>query len=49
MIEDLKKYDYVITDRYVSANMIHQASKISDEKEIEDFLNWLEDLEYGIF
>lgn len=49
LIEDLKKYDYVITDRYVSANMIHQASKISDEKEIEDFLNWLEDLEYGIF
>ncbi|MDR2640554.1 MAG: hypothetical protein LBC61_04505 [Candidatus Peribacteria bacterium] len=47
--EDLKNYDYIISNRYVSANMIHQAGKIKDKKEREEFLNWLEDLEYNIF
>ncbi len=44
-----KKYfdDYVIImDRYVTSNMVHQASKIDDEKEKDKYLNWLEDLEY---
>lgn len=47
--KDLEVYDYIISNRYVSANMIHQAGKIIDKKEREDFLNWLEDLEYNIF
>lgn len=46
---DLSKYDYVITDRYVSWNMIHQAGKISNIEERELFLEWLEDLEFNIF
>jgi dTMP kinase len=29
--------------------MIHQAGKITDKKEKEEFLNWLEDLEFEIF
>jgi hypothetical protein len=29
--------------------MIHQAGKISDKKEKFEFLDWLEELEYGIF
>lgn len=36
----------VIADRYVTSNMIHQASKISDETEKENFLKWLSDFEY---
>ena len=47
--EDFKNYDYVISNRYVSANMIHQAGKISDKQERDEFLDWLEELEYGIF
>lgn len=39
----------VISDRYVSANMGHQAGKIEDLAERDRFLAWLEDLEYGIF
>jgi len=45
-----KKYidDYIIiTDRYVTSNMIHQASKIEDIKEKDEYLRWLIDLEYN--
>ena len=36
----------IVTDRYVTSNMIHQASKIKDLDEKKQYLNWLEDLEY---
>lgn len=39
----------VISNRYVSANMGHQAGKIRDPRERRKFLDWLEDFEYGIF
>lgn len=47
--EDFEKYDYIISNRYVSASMIHQTWKISWEKESKEFLDWLYDLEYNIF
>jgi len=46
---DLEEYDYIISNRYVSASMIHQAGKIENIKEREKFLDWLYDLEYNIF
>ncbi len=46
--KSLKKYDYIISNRYVSANMIHQAGKIKDKKEKKEFLEWLVDLEFNI-
>lgn len=46
---DFDKYDYIISNRYVSASMIHQAGKIQDKKERQEFLEWLSDLEYNIF
>ena len=46
---DFHKYDYIISNRYVSASMIHQAGKIKDIKERQEFLDWLSDLEYNIF
>ena len=42
-------YDYIVSNRYVSASMIHQWGKIQDSWEREKFLHWLEDLEYNIF
>ena len=42
-------YDYVISNRYVSANMIHQWWLIDDVSKRKEFLYWLEDLEYNIF
>lgn len=39
----------VVSNRYVSANMGHQAGKIKNKTEREKFLRWLAELEYGIF
>lgn len=38
----------VLSNRYVTSNMGHQAAKISDPVERMKFLDWLEELEYGI-
>ncbi len=38
---------YVICDRYVSSNQIHQGGKIKSPKKRVDFLAWLDQLEYG--
>lgn len=37
----------IITDRYTTSNMVHQASKIDNSQEKEMYLSWLEDLEYS--
>ncbi|MGL4687552.1 MAG: dTMP kinase [Fusobacteriaceae bacterium] len=37
----------IVTDRYTTSNMVHQASKIEDKNEKIKYLNWLEDLEYN--
>ncbi len=39
----------ILADRYTTANMVHQAGKITDEKEREKYLNWLFDLEFNIY
>ncbi len=39
----------IIADRYVSSNMIHQASKIEDIKEKDRFLDWLYNFEFGLY
>ena len=39
----------IVSNRYVSANMGHQAGKIKDKEERDKFLAWLDNLEYGIF
>lgn len=41
-----KEDGIIITDRYVTSNMVHQASKIEDRDEKNRYLDWLEDLEY---
>ena len=45
----LEQGKIVISNRYVSANMGHQAGKIKDLKERDKYLEWLENLEYSIF
>ena len=39
----------ILADRYTTANMVHQAGKITDEEEREKYLNWLFDLEFNIY
>jgi len=36
----------LLLDRYVTSNMLHQASKIDNREEREKFLSWLEKFEY---
>lgn len=38
----------ILLDRYTTANMVHQAGKISDLQERDKFLDWLYDLEFNI-
>lgn len=51
--EDIRKWlddgYFVLADRYVSANQIHQGGKIRSKTERKKFLNWLEDMEYSVF
>jgi dTMP kinase len=49
MKKALEENKIIICNRYVSSSMGHQASKIKDKKEREEFLEWLQDLEYNFF
>jgi len=51
----MKKYEkekvenkIFVLDRYVSSNMVHQGGKINDKKELNDFLDWLDNFEFNI-
>ena len=39
----------VIANRYVSANQIHQGGKIKDTRKRNNFLKWLDEMEYEVF
>ena len=39
----------ILSDRYVSANMIHQTGKIEDNTKKDRFLEWVYDLEFNIY
>lgn len=45
----LKKGYIVIANRYVSANQIHQGGKTKDIKRRNDFMKWLDKMEYEVF
>lgn len=36
----------IITDRYTTSNMVHQASKFKNQNDKDEYLKWLEELEY---
>lgn len=39
-------YDYVIFDRYTTSSMVHQSENCNTKKEIDAFINWIENFEY---
>ena len=45
----LKKGYIVVANRYVSANQIHQGGKIKNAKKRNDFIKWLNQMEYEVF
>ena len=40
-------YDFIVFDRYVQSNIIHQSTRIKDLDELNSYINWLEDLEFN--
>ena len=48
-LEDFYKLGgIIIADRYTTSNIIHQAGKITDEAELDKYLDWLCDFEYNL-
>ncbi len=47
--EFYKNGEIILADRYTTANMVHQAGKISNKEEREKFLNWLWDFEFNLY
>jgi dTMP kinase len=47
--KSLEAGEIVVCNRYISANMGHQAGKIKDNMEKDRYLAWLENLEFEIF
>ena len=47
--KDYNSGTIILADRYVSSNLIHQASKIDNSTEKDKFLTWLDDLEHNIY
>lgn len=45
--KDYEEGTIILADRYTTSNMVHQASKIKDDKEREAYLEWLIDLEWN--
>lgn len=46
ILDALNNGTIVISDRYVTANMGHQGGKFDNEKDRDDYLRWLYQLEY---
>ena len=40
-------YDFVVFDRYVQSNIIHQSTRIEDLNELNKYIEWLNDLEFN--
>jgi len=49
MKKAIEEKKIILCNRYATANMLHQAGKISDLKERKKFLKWLVNLEFEIF
>lgn len=46
--EALAAGEVVIADRFTSSNQMHQGGKIADEREREEFLTWLAQMEHEV-
>lgn len=45
----LKSGEIVVSDRYIASNIGHQGGKIRNEEERKKYIEWLYNLEFGIF
>ena len=47
--EYFEKGGIILADRYTTANMVHQAGKITNESERKKFIDWLWDFEFNLY
>lgn len=45
--EDFSNYDFVLLDRYTASSMIHQSALTKTEKELNEFLEYVDDFEFN--
>ncbi|MEY3173933.1 MAG: Thymidylate kinase [Planctomycetota bacterium] len=48
LLQMLEDNDVLVLDRYVGSNLAHQAAKLSGQ-ERADLMDWVEQVEYGVF
>ncbi len=48
MDDFLARGGYIVANRYATSSMAHQAAKCNSEKEQEEFLKWIYELEYKV-
>ena len=48
MEDFLNKGGFIIANRYATSNLAHQGAKFKNSKQRQEFLNWLNELEYKI-
>ncbi|OGK10397.1 hypothetical protein A2767_02540 [Candidatus Roizmanbacteria bacterium RIFCSPHIGHO2_01_FULL_35_10] len=48
MKDFLTKGGYIIANRYATSNMVYQAAKFENDKEREEFIRWVYQLEYEV-
>jgi dTMP kinase len=47
--KDYNDGSIILSDRYTTSNMVHQASKIEDSEEKDKYLKWLIDFEFNVY
>jgi dTMP kinase len=48
MRKSIEEKDFVLSNRYTTSNIVHQATKLEDEKEQQDIISFIENIEYDI-
>ena len=48
ILKSIKTKDFVLSNRYTTSNIVHQATKLQNKKEQEEIIRFIEEIEYDI-
>ena len=48
ILNSLKDKNFVLSNRYTTSNIVHQATKLENEAEQDSIISWIENIEYDI-
>ncbi len=46
ILKSIKEKDFVLSNRYTTSNIVHQATKLENIEEQDEIINWIENIEY---